>query len=172
MLVVGLVRSGEDLTIDRRIAESEAVTVPPISLPVLAAADGVGPEGATVSVESLRGKPVVLNIWASWCGPCRTEAPILERIAGKYRDRGVVVLGLNVEDLTPDAKGFIEEYKLTFPSLRDGSNDTKQALQAGGVPETFIVDADGKMRFLPIRGELTAAREAEIVAHLDKVLGP
>jgi cytochrome c biogenesis protein CcmG/thiol:disulfide interchange protein DsbE len=170
LLIIGLVKPDQQFTIDRNIAENKAPTAPDISLPVLAAAAGVGPEGAIVSLASLRGKPVVLNVWASWCIPCRNEAPILQRLANTYGPRGAVILGVNVRDLTGDAKAFIDKYHLTFPSLRDGSDHTERRLETTGVPETFIIDADGKMRILPIRGELTSAGERDIAAHLDKVL--
>ena len=81
-----------------------------------------------------------------------------------------MVLGVNVRDITSDAKAFIEEFHLTFPSLRDGSDHTRAAVRNDGLPETFIIDPDGKMRILPIRGELTSAGERDITNHLDAVL--
>ncbi len=170
LLVVGLVRPDQEFTIDRRIAEDKVAPAPAVSLPVLFSGPGVGPEGAIVSLESLRGTPVVVNLWASWCPPCRSEAPILQRLAERYQPRGVIVLGINVRDLSGDAKAFVDEFNLTFPSLRDGSDTTEKAFETGGIPETFIIDPDGKMRILPIRGELTAAGEREIAAYLDGVL--
>ena len=170
LLIIGIARPDQRFTIDRNIAENKAPFAPSITLPVLAAADGVGPDGATVSLASLRGKPVVLNLWASWCPPCRDEAAILERLASKYVPRGAMVVGVNVRDVPDYALSFIREFHLTFPSLRDGSDKTEQKLQTTGLPETFIIDADGKMRMLPIRGQLTSFLEGEIAAHLDKVL--
>lgn len=172
LLAVGLVKPDQEFTLDRRIAENEAPFAPAMTLPVLFASQGVGPEGSSVSLESLRGKPVVVNLWASWCPPCRSEAPILQRLAEKYEPKGAIVLGVNVRDLSGDAKAFIDEFNLTFPSLRDGSDDTEQRFEASGLPETFLVDPDGKMRLLPFRGELTVASERDISAHLDSVLGP
>ena len=170
LLIIGLVKPDQEFTIDRSIAENKAPFAPEVTLPVLRAGAGVGPVGANVSLGSLRGKPVVVNLWASWCPPCRNEAPILQRIATTYEPKGVVVLGINVRDLTVDANAFIDEFDLTFPSLRDGSDDTEQRFEATGLPETFIIDPDGKMRILPIRGELTAAGARDIAAHLDEVL--
>lgn len=170
LLIIGLVKPDQEFTIDRSIAENKAPFAPDVTLPVLVAGAGVGPVGANVSLSSLRGKPVVVNLWASWCPPCRSEAPILQRLAQTYEPRGAVILGINVRDLSGDAHAFIDEFKLTFPSLRDGSDDTEQRFEAAGLPETFIIDPDGKMRILPIRGELTAAGERDIAAHLDEVL--
>ncbi|MCU0307761.1 MAG: TlpA family protein disulfide reductase [Thermoleophilia bacterium] len=123
--------------------------------------------GATVSLEQLRGKPVVLNLWASWCDPCRDEAPILEEVWARYRERGVVVLGLDTEDLTEKALAFAKEYGLTYPSLRDPGDDSKRKLGATGVPETWIIDADGNIA-MHIIGQVTSAEQ--ITRPLDQVL--
>lgn len=170
LLIVGLARPDQEFSIDRNIAENKAPFLPEITLPVLVAGPGVGPEGARVSLSSLRGKPVVLNLWASWCDPCRNEAPILDRLAKRYQPRGVTFIGVNVRDLTDDAKAFIDEFHLPFASLRDGSDRTERILETTGVPETFIIDPDGKMRIVPFRGELTSASERDIGAYLDTVL--
>jgi cytochrome c biogenesis protein CcmG, thiol:disulfide interchange protein DsbE len=171
LLLVGLFRPDQEFVLDRAIAENKAPLAPEVTLPVLVAGNGVGPEGAPVSLRSLRGKVVVVNLWASWCPPCRSEAPILQRLATKYEPRGVVVLGINVRDISGDARSFVNEFKLTFPSLRDGSDDAEQSFEVTGLPETFIVDPDGKMRILPFRGELTTASEDQIGTYLDSVLG-
>jgi len=171
LLVVGLVNRDEDLGIDRSIAEGEAVAAADFSLPVLLAGEGVGPEGSTFTLSSLRGQPVVVNMWASWCEPCKAEAPILERLWTTYGPRGVVVLGVNTQDITADAKAFIDEFDLTFPSVRDGTDETPVRFGSTGLPETFVIDPDGMMRFLPVRGQLTAASAKQIADHLDSVLG-
>ena len=171
LLFIGLFKPDQEFVLDRAIAENKAPFAPDVTLPVLVAGNGVGPVGAPVSLTSLRGKVVVVNLWASWCPPCRSEAPILERLAAKYEAKGVIVLGVNVRDVSGDALAFVDEFKLTFPSLRDGGDDTEQIFEATGLPETFIIDPDGKMRTLPYRGELTAASEAEIGTYLDSVLG-
>lgn len=172
LLVIGLLKPDDEFSIDRRIGENEAVEAPAVSLPVLSEGQSVGPAGAQVSLASLKGKPVVVNLWASWCPPCKSEAPILQRLATAYAPRGVVVLGINVRDISGDAKGFVKEFGLTFPSLRDGSDATERKFEATGLPETFIIDPDGQMRTLPYRGELTRTNEREIGSYLDKVLGP
>lgn len=168
LLIVGLINRDQEFSIDRRIAENRAPFAPQVTLPVLFAGQGVGPEGALVSLESLRGRHVVVNFWASWCGPCRDEAPILDRLSKTYGPRGVLFLGINVRDLTSSAKAFIDEFDLTFPSLRDGTSETEERFEATGVPETLIIDPDGKMRFAPVRGQLTAAGERDIATYLDE----
>src|SRR5690606_17496143 len=96
---------------------------PEFTLPVLVSGPGLPPVGEELTLTSLRGKVVVLNMWASWCDPCRDEAPILESVWNRYRDRGVVVLGANVRDLEGKALEFHETYGMSFPSVRDGEGD-------------------------------------------------
>ena len=172
LLILGLISNEEHLSIDRRITENKAVTAPDFTLPVLSAGGDVGPEGTQLSLSSLRGRPVIVNLWASWCLPCRDEAPILESLWTRYAAKGVVVLGVNTQDITSDAKDFIKRFGITFPSVRDGSDRTQKKFETAQLPETFVIDPDGQMRFLPYRGGITRASEREIAAHLDKVLGP
>jgi cytochrome c biogenesis protein CcmG/thiol:disulfide interchange protein DsbE len=103
--------------------------------------DGEGELG----LSSLRGKAVVLNTWASWCGPCKEEAPYLEEVWRDNRARGVVVLGLNAKDLRTDARRFVSRYDLTFPVVRDGSGDTIRRWGVTGFPETFVLDREGRV---------------------------
>jgi len=172
LLILGLINNDEDLSIDRRIGENEAVLAPDFTLPLLSAGGSVGPQGAQLSLSSLRGRPVIVNFWASWCPPCRDEAPILESLWTRYRSKGVVVLGVNTQDISSDAKAFIEQFKLTFPSVRDGSDGTQRKFETENLPETFVIDPDGRMRLLPYRGGITEASGREIATHLDTVLGP
>lgn len=98
-----------------------------------------------LTLESLRGKAVVLNAWASWCVPCKEEAPYLEKLWRKERGRDVVVVGLNAKDLRADALRFMNRYDLTFPIVRDGSGDTIGDYGVTGFPETFVLDRDGRV---------------------------
>ena len=172
LLILGLISNEEHLSIDRRISENQAVPAPDFTIPVLAAGGDVGPEGSQLSLSSLRGRPVIVNLWASWCDPCKEEAPILESLWTRYAAKGVVVLGVNTQDITGDAKGFIKRFGITFPSVRDGSDRTQKTFETAQLPETFVIDPDGRMRFLPYRGGINEASAREIAAHLDKVLGP
>jgi cytochrome c biogenesis protein CcmG/thiol:disulfide interchange protein DsbE len=169
LLVLGLARGsdGADL-FERDIAAGDPPAAPQVALPVLFAGGPVGPEGATYDLASLRGKSVVLNLWASWCPPCREEAPILQRLWERYRDKDVVVLGIDTQDGSAEARAFIREFGLTFPSLRDGTDTTQGRFQTSQLPETFVIDPEGKIR-LVYRGGLTTAQEAEIAAGLDRL---
>ena len=171
LLLVGLLKGYPKQLIDQKIARGEAPPAPDFALPVLFAGGKVGPVGATVSLSSLRGKPVIVNLWASWCDPCKEEAPILQRLWERYRARGVVVLGVDTQDGSDDARAFIKEFGVTYPSLRDGTDRTQKKFETTQLPETFVVDAEGRLR-QTIRGGLTAASEREIAAYLDSVVGP
>jgi cytochrome c biogenesis protein CcmG, thiol:disulfide interchange protein DsbE len=98
-----------------------------------------------VSLASLRGRPVVLNFWASWCGPCKTEATVLERDWNTYRDQGFVFLGVDYHDLASDARRFVSAHGLTFPMLQDGSGRVTGSYGISQVPETYVIDRQGRI---------------------------
>lgn len=104
----------------------------------------LGADG-TLALSSLRGKAVVLNIWASWCTPCREEAPALQRAYEQWRGRGLVVLGVDQQDVEGDALAFAKRHALTYPSVRDGQGDVAASYGATGVPETFFIDRRGRI---------------------------
>lgn len=159
MLVIGLANKDLGTSIQDALEEGERPEAPVLTLPVLTAADGIGPVGASVSTADLRGRIVVLNFWASWCDPCQREAPVLEQVAARYRGSGdVTVVGVNVQDLREKALGFVERNKITFPSLRDGEDDSMHAYQVPALPETFVIDAEGRIA-LKIAGQLTDAAQ-------------
>lgn len=104
-------------------------------------------EGKPVSLEALRGQVVVLNFWASWCVPaCYEEAPLLEAGWRSYRERGVVVLGVDIQDTEPAARRFIREFGLTFPNAPDPKGKISIDYGVYGVPETFVIDRRGLIR--------------------------
>jgi len=108
-----------------------------------------------ISLASFRGRPVVLNFWASWCEPCKSEAAVLERDWKSDRSRGVVFLGVDFHDLDSDARRFVSAHGLTFPMLEDGSgNVTQGSYGVSQVPETYVLDRQGRV-VAHLRGPIT-----------------
>lgn len=99
----------------------------------------------SVSLASLRGHPVVLNFWASWCIPCKSEAPVLERDWRRYQGRGVRFVGIDYHDFPTDAETFVGAHGLTFPMLADGSGNVTGSYGISQVPETYVLSAGGKI---------------------------
>lgn len=97
-----------------------------------------------LQLSSLRGKAVVLNFWASWCDPCKREAPALQAATKRWGDR-VVVLGVDVNDFGGDARGFMRRYGLTYPVVHDNRNVTSPKYGLTGLPETFFLDRRGRV---------------------------
>ena len=108
-----------------------------------------------LQLSSLRGKAVVLNFWASWCSPCKREAPALQAVSKTWGKR-VVVLGVDVNDFQGDARGFIRKYGLTYPVVHDNKNVTTPKYGLTGLPETFFLDRRGRI-VEHVPGEVRAA---------------
>ena len=154
LLVYGLAVKAPETSIDDALARSQAPPAPGFQLPVLQrgapapALDArLGPALADGAVEAaeLRGVPVVLNYWASWCPPCRDEAPVLERAWRAQRGRGVAFVGLNMQDVTGDARGFLREFGVSYVNVRDRSDETARRWGVTGLPETFFISAQGRV---------------------------
>jgi cytochrome c biogenesis protein CcmG/thiol:disulfide interchange protein DsbE len=126
--------------------------VPRFDLPTLSG-DG------RVAVADHVGTPMVINFWATWCVPCRTEAPLLERAARRYADR-VVFIGVDVRDFNGDAKEFVAEHGLTYLIAYDGPAKLWEPWGITGLPETFFVDGDGKIVAHQV-GEITDEDELD-----------
>jgi cytochrome c biogenesis protein CcmG/thiol:disulfide interchange protein DsbE len=98
-----------------------------------------------LELSSLRGKVVVLNLWASWCVPCKEEAPLLEAAWKRWRGKDVVFVGIDSEDFRTDARRFMRRYGITYPIVHTGSSSLKERYGATGYPETYFVDRDGRL---------------------------
>lgn len=121
-------------------------------------------DGQAVALDDFRGKVVFVNFWASWCPPCRAEAPMLEATWRRLQEQGVVFLGVNTQDEEPRARDFLQEFGITFPNGRDP--DGRIAIDYGvwGLPEAFIVDSAGRITYKHI-GTLG---QALLLAKLDE----
>jgi cytochrome c biogenesis protein CcmG/thiol:disulfide interchange protein DsbE len=109
----------------------------------------------SLQLSSLRGKAVVLNFWASWCNPCKREAPALQALSRRWGNQ-VVVLGVDVNDFQGDARGFMRKYGLTYPVVHDNKNKTTPKYGLTGLPETFFLDRRGRI-VEHVPGEVQAA---------------
>ena len=134
LLGFGLLSKGE-----ATIAVGEPV--PDRALPVL----GGSGQG---SIANYRGRWVLVNLWASWCVPCRQEAPELEEFAQRHREDGVSVLGINVQDNSDDALAFLREFPVGYRQLRSVGDERSAAFGSTGVPENFLVDPRGRLALI------------------------
>jgi cytochrome c-type biogenesis protein len=107
-------------------------------------------DGETVTLESLRGQVVLLNLWATWCTPCRLETPYLEEIFEEHRDRGFEVVGISMDtgDAADDVAMFVEEFAVTYTILHDPQMRGMELYQVLGLPATFLIDREGVLRWM------------------------
>lgn len=136
------------------LAEGKLVHAPAFTL------DRLDRDGQ-LAVADLRGKAVVVNFWASWCIPCRDEAPVLQKTYERYRDQGLVVLGVDVNDFRQDARRFMKRYGLSYPVVYDGKGSTVGKWGVRGFPETFFVDRSGKLVGERIEGAVDIERNRD-----------
>ena len=160
LLAYGLVSKRPDSGIEQALARGDRASAPALALPRL---DGRG--GG--SLAGFRGRVVVLNFWASWCEPCRRESPLLERWHRRISARGGTVLGVDVLDVTSDARRFVREYRLSYPMLRDREGDSQRAFGVVGYPESVVIDRRGRVAAVK-RGPVD---EAWLRRHVDPLLG-
>jgi cytochrome c biogenesis protein CcmG/thiol:disulfide interchange protein DsbE len=129
-------------------------------------------EDGELTLSSLQGKAVVLNVWASWCIPCKDEAPFLEEVWQRDRERGVVVVGLDAKDFRADARRFAKRFGLTFPIVYDGPGDSLGGYGVTGFPETFVIDREGKV-VRAFAGAVNAKEDRALLrAAIEQALGP
>jgi cytochrome c biogenesis protein CcmG, thiol:disulfide interchange protein DsbE len=126
-------------------------------------------DSGELELASLRGKAVVLNFWASWCGPCKDETPLLQEAWKRWEGKDVVFVGIDVKDFRGDAKDFLARYGVTYPNVYDGKGSTVGRYGVTGFPETYFLDASGKVRYR-IAGPVEDA--AELDAGIERALAP
>ncbi len=104
--------------------------------------------GKNIKLSELRGQVVMINFWASWCGPCLQEMPLLEQLYKKYQPLGFTLLGVDVEEDSSDAIKWLKKVKVSFPILFDNENEVSERYHVSAMPTTVIVDRDGKIRYI------------------------
>ena len=126
-------------------------------------------EGEEVRLEDFRGQPVILNFWASWCGPCRLEMPHLQAAYEEYGSDGVVILGVNLtkrESRMDDVTAFVDEFDLTFPIVLDDDGDVATIYEVHGQPTSVFIDKNGVVNTVfygPVNEEFISARIQELM---------
>jgi peroxiredoxin len=104
--------------------------------------------GKNIKLSELRGQVILLNFWASWCGPCRQEMPLLEKLQQRYSALGFTVLGVNVEEDSSKAKSLLKDIPVSFPILFDTQNTVSKQYKVSAMPSTVMIDRNGNMRYL------------------------
>ncbi|MGC8779257.1 MAG: TlpA family protein disulfide reductase [Anaerolineae bacterium] len=125
-----------------------------------------GVAGDTLSLADLKGKGVVLNFWASWCGPCEEEAAALEAAWRQYKDQGIVFVGVDYLDQDPAAKRYLQKFNITYPNGPDLASKISKRYTIRGVPETFFIDPQGKIVGCRKIGPLTDAELRQRIAQI------
>jgi cytochrome c biogenesis protein CcmG/thiol:disulfide interchange protein DsbE len=125
-------------------------------------------DGNPMSMSTHQGEIVVLNFFASWCAPCRQEAAALEQTWRQYQDRGVQFVGIAYKDAASKAQAFLDEFAVTYPSAVEPGNHTAQAYGVTGVPETFVVDQQGRL----VHHFVGPVTQAELSHILDQAVNP
>jgi len=135
---------------------------PPLSL--------IDLDGRPFSLADVRGKMVFLNFWATWCVPCRAEMPALENLYRIYRDRGFLVLAVNFKETRAEVRRFVEETRVTFPTVLDPEGAASRALKVRGLPVSFLVGRDGTLQWKAIGSREWDGPDGR--AYLDRLLRP
>jgi cytochrome c biogenesis protein CcmG/thiol:disulfide interchange protein DsbE len=148
LLVYGIATRSPSRTLDDALAAGVHPRAPETrtALPLLGAS-------GRRALSSYAGQVVVLNFWASWCEPCREEAPRLERLQRQLARHGATVLGVTYKDAAADSEAFVRQYHLTYPSLRDESGEFAHSFGTDALPESFVIDRGGHVVAIS-RGEV------------------
>ena len=140
-------------------------TVPPVGVTVGRLAPELQLEnlaGEQVRLSDLRGRPVMINFWAAWCGFCRIELPEMQEVYESYRDQGFTILAVDVQDERAEVQSFVEELGLTFPVLLDSRGEVSRSYRIRGLPTSYFVDQDGVI----IGRELGPVDKGWMIEHL------
>jgi cytochrome c biogenesis protein CcmG/thiol:disulfide interchange protein DsbE len=147
LLTYGVASVGPDTSLEEKLNDGQRVEAPVRELAMLGS-------NTTGSLADHRGKVVVLNVWASWCPPCKSEMPLLQRTHDRIEAQGGMVLGIDTQDASGAALEFLRKNKITFPSLRDRDREYGRDFGVTGYPETFLIDREGRITAMR-RGPVT-----------------
>ena len=162
LLAWRVVATEEQAGLVAAVKRGETPPAPPLALPALD-----GEREIDLADYRADGKAVILNFWASWCEPCKEEAPMLQRAWEERRDDGLVVVGVNAQDFERDARRFVERYGLTYPILHDGPGSSLGRYGLTGFPETWWIDRRGRL-VAYAQGQFT---EDELRRNIERALG-
>jgi cytochrome c biogenesis protein CcmG/thiol:disulfide interchange protein DsbE len=143
LLVFGITTESLSGSLDAALAKGHRLAAPDAQTPM-----PVLGSSKTETLADFRGKVVVLNLFASWCPPCKAEAPILEQTQRLLVHRGATILGVTYLDTTGDAESFVRQEHINYPVVRDVSGNFARAYGASGIPETFVIDREGRVAAL------------------------
>ncbi|MDP9296724.1 MAG: TlpA family protein disulfide reductase [Actinomycetota bacterium] len=129
----------------------------------------VHPDGGHIDTADFRGQPMVVNFWATWCGPCLREQPILQELWQRYKDRGVAFLGVDQRDDPAKAQGQLKDLGVTYPNISDLDGAYAADFGFFGLPDTYVVDRTGMIRYQVI-GRIRDP--AELAVLIDRMLAP
>jgi cytochrome c biogenesis protein CcmG/thiol:disulfide interchange protein DsbE len=140
LLIFGVARNSPNTSLDAQLAQGDHPVAPAanVTLPILGRA-------GTEDLASLRGKVVVVNVFASWCVPCATEASVLEQTQKQIAGRDATVIGVTYLDAAPDSEQFVKAHGITYPVVRDADGTFSRAFGTAGVPETYVINREGRV---------------------------
>ena len=126
-------------------------------------------DGKVVTLSELRGQPVLVNMWASWCTPCKYEMPAIQEVYEEFKDQGFVVLAVNLtkKDVLSSVKSFVEEHQLSFSILLDQDGWVEETYQLRGLPTSFFIDRDGIIQSVVIGGPMS---EEVVREHTEQIM--
>jgi cytochrome c biogenesis protein CcmG/thiol:disulfide interchange protein DsbE len=151
LLAFGITHEGTNQTVESQVQAGHEPVAPDANLPLPV----LGANGRSETLASLRGKVVLVNFYAGWCETCQTEAPLIKRAEAELAAHGGTVLGITYDDSISDAQSYLAQYHLSFPVLRDPSGTFAQAYGISGVPQTFVLNRQGRVE-AELPNELTS----------------
>jgi len=122
-------------------------------------------DGQFISLSGFQGEPVLLNFWATWCGPCRVEMPYIQEVNNRRSEHGVVVLSINIGESLTRVEEFMRDYNLSFPVLLDFEGNVAERYNVGAIPTTYFIDSDGIIRDMQI-GAFSSVAEIEDILNM------